>query len=317
MVKIAIFILIACLGILYLHFNPSSDQVAYEGFGNGIIGSCPINDLGKMVQGGYCVDASYVDLNDKSLVIPGRYVITADHYIDSKGIIKKIPYGFSRDISDPTCKVLVPLTKSAVMDLSANSGSHKQAYDISNGKVYANYTANLDLNSVFHDEYIDASGNPTGIIAPDSGGLPAGQMYVQDPVTGEIGPVSIFNSEFNNSLYYEVGSMKYPPANYVPSYEDSVYLSKLSNFTLLENPSRKHPLLGSGSIGFCKGPIDKIEEGCRSTPLENCASTTCCTLLGGEKCVAGNQYGPANPPGDVLMNRDFYYYRGKCYGFCP
>jgi len=313
MKQIVFLILIASLGILYVSIF--TDNI-YEGFTNGIVGSCQIDQVGKMVQGGYCVDASYVDINNKSLVIPGKYIISTDHYIDSKGVIQKVPFGFMRDLTDPTCKILGPLTNSAVMDISSNSGSQQQRYNISNGKVYANYTANLDLDTIFHDEYINADGTPTGIIAPDSGGLPAGQMYAQDPTTGIIGPVSIFDSSFNNPLYYEVGSMKYPPKNYVPSYEDSVYLSKLSNFTLLNNPNGVKPILQSGSIGFCKGTIDVVEEGCRSTPLASCASTSCCTLLGGEKCVAGNQYGPANPPSDVLMNRDFYFYRGKCYGFC-
>jgi hypothetical protein len=305
--RILFFILIASLGILYILFANES----YEGFGNGIVGSCTIDQVGKMVQGGYCVDASYVDLDNKSMVIPGKYVISTDHYIDSNGVIQRVPYGFMRDLTDPTCKKLGPLTKNKSIDISSG------IQDVSNGMVYGNYTANLDLYTVYHDEYIDASGNPTGIIAPDSGGLPAGQMYVQDPNTRTIGPVSIFDPSFDNPLYYQAGSMKYPPKNYVPTYEDSVYLSNLSNFTLLENPNGVKPILQSGSVGFCAGTIDVIEKGCKSTPLENCASTTCCTLLAGEKCVAGNQYGPVNPPSDVLMNRDFYYYRGKCYGFCP
>lgn len=310
--KRIIFMMLVLLGI-FIAFG----DIIQEGFGNGIVGSCNIGDVGKMVQGGYCVDASYVDVTNRSTIIRGQYVITTDHYVDSKGILQPVPFGFIRDLKDPSCKKLGPLTKSAVMDLSTNSGSQQQKYNISNGGIYKNYSANLDLETVYHDEYIDASGNPTGIIAPDSGGLPAGQMYVQDGTTGEIGPVSIFDSSFSNPLYYEVGSMKYPAKNYVPSYEDSVYLSKLSNFTLLQNTNGIKPIPQPGSIGFCAGTIDIVEEGCRSTPLENCASTSCCTLLGGEKCVAGNQYGPVNPPSDVLINRDFYYYRGKCYGFCP
>jgi hypothetical protein len=41
--------------------------------------------------------------------------------------------------------------------------------------------------------------------------------------------------------------------------------------------------------------------------------------LGGSKCVAGNEHGPAiqSNYGDAfLKNRDFYYYKSKCYGNC-
>ena len=41
--------------------------------------------------------------------------------------------------------------------------------------------------------------------------------------------------------------------------------------------------------------------------------------FGGTKCVAGDQNGPTlrNNYGDLtIKNRDFYYYKGKCYGNC-
>jgi len=43
-------------------------------------------------------------------------------------------------------------------------------------------------------------------------------------------------------------------------------------------------------------------------------------LLGGQKCVAGNENGPtmkANYSDFLVLNKDFYYYQGKCYGNCP
>jgi hypothetical protein len=42
-------------------------------------------------------------------------------------------------------------------------------------------------------------------------------------------------------------------------------------------------------------------------------------LFGGAKCVAGNDRGPSiqsNYSDFLVKNRDYYYYKGKCYGNC-
>ena len=58
-----------------------------------------------------------------------------------------------------------------------------------------------------------------------------------------------------------------------------------------------------------------------SIELENnvCASTSCCVLLGGKKCVAGNANGPymRSHYNDLSLNpKDHYFHQGKCYGNC-
>ena len=120
----------------------------------------------------------------------------------------------------------------------------------------------------------------------------------------------------NSTLYYQSGSYPYGPSSYVPNYEESVYLSKLTNepttTTISDFPFQK--------AGFCEETslIEK-EKKCNSLDKNVCASTECCVLLGGEKCVAGNEYGPTNKSNysDFLIkNRDFYYYKGKCHGNC-
>jgi hypothetical protein len=74
--------------------------------------------------------------------------------------------------------------------------------------------------------------------------------------------------------------------------------------------------------GFCqhyKNNPDKLEEICRSTDKNKCGSTSCCVLLGGSKCVYGNENGPhmkANYSDIFVRNNDFYYFQGKCYGNC-
>jgi len=52
---------------------------------------------------------------------------------------------------------------------------------------------------------------------------------------------------------------------------------------------------------------------------ETCPSTDCCVLFGGTKCVAGKKAGPSvqsNYNDTKIKNRDYYYYKGKCYGNC-
>ena len=74
---------------------------------------------------------------------------------------------------------------------------------------------------------------------------------------------------------------------------------------------------------FCKsfeGSSDLLEKECNNLTTSNCKSSSCCVLLNGKKCVAGNANGPTfltNTSGESI-NADFYYYQNKCYGNgCP
>lgn len=119
-------------------------------------------------------------------------------------------------------------------------------------------------------------------------------------------------------LYYIPGAYKFGASNYVPNYEDSVFLSRTTRQSQLAPVVNTASQLG----GFCsqyEGNTAKLEEKCAAQDLNACASTSCCVLLGGQKCVSGNQNGPKNPANYTdynLKNRDFYYYQGKCYGNC-
>ena len=118
--------------------------------------------------------------------------------------------------------------------------------------------------------------------------------------------------------YYTPGSYPFGTANYVPNYEDSVFLSKSTglNTNMFIKPTAD--MLG----GFCtqyKNQPDKMEEACKNIDINKCASNSCCVLLGGSNCVSGNESGPINKTnyGDIFIrNKDFYYYQGKCYGNC-
>ncbi len=117
--------------------------------------------------------------------------------------------------------------------------------------------------------------------------------------------------------YLTPGSFKYQSTNYVPNYEDSVFLSRA---TYVHTYSGYEPT--DVKKGFCesyKGDQEKLEALCNDLPPDACASSSCCVLLGGAKCVSGKATGPINRShyGDLLLrNKDFYYYKGKCYGNC-
>ena len=156
------------------------------------------------------------------------------------------------------------------------------------------------------------------ILADATTNITTSKIYVKDQSGNTVAMSVPTVSSPENILYYTPGSYPFGASSYVPNYEDSVFMSKLtgaSTASPIQNPF-------GGSTGFCdkyKNDPYQLEEQCKSTDLEKCASTNCCVLLGGSKCVSGNEQGPINQTnyGDAyLHNRDFYYYQGKCYGNC-
>jgi hypothetical protein len=128
--------------------------------------------------------------------------------------------------------------------------------------------------------------------------------------------VSLSFPQQPDPTYYTPGSFVFGPSNYVPNYEDSVYLSRTSGLSTVSTAVPSKSVLG----GFCAS-TDKtaIEQKCNSIPVDQCASTSCCVVLGGAKCVSGNELGPAmksNYTDPTIINKDYYYFQGKCYGFC-
>lgn len=126
------------------------------------------------------------------------------------------------------------------------------------------------------------------------------------------------DARYNNSGY-----SRYSPTNYVPEYEDSVFLSRFSSYTVNAPVVDYGFGLGPDKSGFCKAsesnPSDTDIQ-CNKLDANTCAATSCCALLGGTKCVAGNESGPINKANysDIsVAERDYYYFQGKCYGNCP
>jgi len=125
------------------------------------------------------------------------------------------------------------------------------------------------------------------------------------------------NMPMQPSPLYEPGSVLYGGMGYIPSYEEAAYND---NFIFKEQPTLIENAFYDNE-GFCKqsDTFGSIEEKCNSLSKDMCASTGCCVLIGGVKCVQGNETGPkrrAIYSDTTIQNRDVYYYQGKCYGNC-
>jgi hypothetical protein len=194
----------------------------------------------------------------------------------------------------PTPSSILPSPdEAAIYDSSENGGT---AYN----------SDNLDIT--YH-------ANPMATTQSDESSAGVGKMWVE--ISGNL--VSIPYSDISNTtLYYQPGTYQFNSASYIPDYGESVFLSKLTN----ESTTGVVHSIPSTQNGFCaatNGSMIDRDAKCNILDKNVCASTDCCVLLGGEKCVAGDQSGPSvksNYSDKTIINRDYYYYRGKCYGNC-
>ena len=120
------------------------------------------------------------------------------------------------------------------------------------------------------------------------------------------------------AVYYQPGVFKYGAKTYVPNYEDSVYLSK--NTLLPTSHVMNNPEFNADFCEKNKNYPDKIDNACNNADKDSCKKSRCCVLLGGEKCVSGNELGPTyryNYSDYTIRNREYYFYNSKCSGNCP
>lgn len=167
-----------------------------------------------------------------------------------------------------------------------------------------------NLNVTYHDDPQTTDSNDTYVTT-------MGKAKVYD-VNGNL--VDIVSNEVQgNIVYYQPGSYKYGATSYVPYYEDSVFLSRTTN-AIVNTPAYVTTNVGGGFCNKYKNDTIKLEEQCNAINNNTCAATSCCVLLGEQKCVAGDERGPImkdNYSDFKIVNKDFYYYQGKCYGNCP
>ena len=193
---------------------------------------------------------------------------------------------------------------------STDDADGDSQYKIIDGKVVKNEDWNAD--TAFPDYHDSAS----SLIQEDPR-LKQKKMYVIGPDGKQIEvPWTGKQTDIN---YNEPGYFRYQPSTFIPNYEDSVYLSRLTGYSTTKPIEDTASKMG----GFCEyhkySPI-KIEQECGKLEKNACASTSCCVLLGGSRCVGGNEKGPtmkANYSDITILNRDHYFYKGKCYGNCP
>ena len=219
-------------------------------------------------------------------------------------VMARIPIGFELD---PTDKTFTKLKSSDKIDDVSTT------YDAKN------------TDTIYHDDPTD----PDYKERDRDGDIINAGVYYQFDSTGKLVEVNYKESNFAPVLYYMPGAYKFGSSNFVPNYEDSVYLSRVTrqsqtmDGTGINSDNRAQIVNTSSTLGgFCNATKNnkiEMEQKCNALSLESCASTSCCVLLGGQKCVAGNENGAymtANYTDYTLRNKDFYYYQGKCYGNC-
>lgn len=182
------------------------------------------------------------------------------------------------------------------------------------------YTKQADLLTARITEekaYADKLKKMKEITAPPVSKDVTGIAFVADK-DGKMVPLKPQGVLNVSPTYYEPGTYKFGASTYVPSYEDSIYLSKTTGQSTVTTYLDEAAIKG-GSCSYYKTQPEKIEEMCMAVDKSNCGAMSCCVLLGGSKCVGGSKLGPSNKLnyGDITVkDKDYYYHMGKCYGNC-
>lgn len=288
-----------------------------------------------------CYDISYVD-STTGVNIQVEAQIYPGYYIDVSGYLANIPYGYTASVDKrsytPNTNIAryslaVNIDQNAILDASINIiqarinaqpppdsftlwSLNQELAKLQQQKltiIDSNQVSNSSYNSNNYD--ITYHANPLDSQQGDENSAGSGNMWVK--INGNLVAIP-YSDVSNTTLYYSPGTYQFNSASYVPNYEESVFLSKLTNKPTTTNVSN----LPVNQQGFCESTRSSIIERdtrCNALDKNVCASTSCCVLLGGEKCVAGNRSGPtvkSNYSDTTIINRDYYYYQGKCYGNC-
>lgn len=281
-------------------YKPSDNKIGYGPIGTNGITICETEDP-NYTNSNICKKVNFYDLQKKKMT--ENVKLSNRVYLDVSGFVQQVPYGNKANAQNNGYN---PITDSELYSSAANDFSgNKKTNDVPSGTGYN--TNNFDIT--YHDDPSEKTNEDESTAGP-------GRMWVKDP-SGNL--ISMAYSDVSNTtLYYQPDSYRFGPSNYVPNYEESVFLSKLTNEPTT-TPIIDAPYL---KAGFCEHdrafPL-KIEEKCNSLDTDTCASTKCCVLLGGQKCVSGNKQGPkmtSNYSNFQIENRDYYYYQGKCFGNC-
>jgi hypothetical protein len=331
-----IWFVIFAITIILVSLYLAIDTYELEGFQVGTAGIteiCSDTDINQS-----CIsNVKYIDPKTSETKTV-RAKIDSNYYIDSNNMLQKVPYGY---IQGPDKRSYVAKTKSAMFEQGANKRTNDDIDKKISALTDSNYNKNMfsnkedeiaylknqktktiddskTSNSAYNSDNYDITyhSDPTTHTNDDDSNAGVGKMWIRDK-SGKLISVPYTNVK-NTTLYYETGSYPFGPSSYVPNYEESTLLSKSSNQS---NVSSIYGL-ATQKGGFCaatKSSVYDREQKCNKIDSNSCASTECCVLFGGEKCVAGNESGPSiksNYSDFLITNRDYYYYKGKCYGNC-
>jgi len=283
-----------------------------------------------------CFDVSYNDTVNGS-VVQVKAKLEPGYFINESGFLEIVPYGYvvssnkrayvtKTHISNyvegsfANTNAAIDVKIKAFEDLKNATTDpekikiYKQKIDDLKKQKLSVMDSNTTSNKMYNSDNLDITyhADPTQETSPDSNNLAVGQMWMKDP-NGNLSVVA-YKDELNTTHYYPSGSYVFNPPTYVPNYEESVFLSKMTNLpTVADVDQNIRDINTNGST------VDK-ETKCNGLDHTSCKNSEYCILFGGEKCIAGNDTGPeikSNYSDITIMNRDYYYYKDKCYGNCP
>jgi hypothetical protein len=260
------------------------------------------------------------------IIVIGAYLVKENGYDWTKDLTKDLTKDRNEGFSATDYNYDNNAEYRNIRDVIDNNNFFKTSLDTdgqSSGKVgyatgnpiYQTYNFNADYQK--DNNFVDYHDDFTNTL--DAAGQVSGTAYIfdKDGKPRSLGPVP--NALATPSVYYHPKDFVYGSLAYVPNYQDSVYLSRTSNMTIEKPVLRTNSVQGGVCNFYAKNP-DRLETACNDIDEKVCASTSCCVLLGGAKCVSGNASGPtmkSNYSDTRIPNRDYYYYQSKCYGNCP
>lgn len=298
--------------------------IGYFITGKNVMEGLQVNTITIPIPADGVINSGYYKVDEKNMaVLPagneakplpygGKDNVPSGYYIintQGKDMMAQVPYGYTVDTDK---KTLIPKTLTAMKTVDVyNSGNTEDPTNMVYTTTEAptvSYNTN-DYNIQYHDA-------PEDLVKQGVYDISFSTMYVKDK-TGNIVALD-FIGDGTTPTYYQPGSFVFGSTNFVPNYEDSVYLSRLTGVSQVG----KAPIANSLYGGFCnlyKNDSAGLEAKCNSLDSSVCASTSCCVLVGGSKCTSGDKFGPkmksvySDPS---IINKDVYYYKGKCYGHC-
>jgi hypothetical protein len=354
--KSLILILVLLIGVVLLYlaflskiniFEFSQKNIPEKGVESFVTGQTGISQICNLAENptdynnrSVCFDVTYNDTTGKPVQV--RAKIQPGYFIDASGYLQVVPYG---NVASTDKFSYTPSTKTAAYEKAVISNTNTEInaqitelqQQIASTPKTDTFTLNslqqkllnlkqqqintIDSSKTSNSNYnsdnfnITYHADPTTQTQPDESYAGVGKMWVD--ISGSLVAVP-YSDVSNTTLYNSSGSYTFNPASYVPNYEESVFLSKLTNQPTVAETHN----LPTNQNGFCASTqTSAIERDVKCNALDKnvCASTDCCVLLGGEKCVAGNTGGPTNKShysDTTVLNKDYYYYRGECFGNC-